>query len=85
METEAWGREQLQPKNVRPNVYYCTWEHVSECVRVWMCVFPHVGRGGEGESGDAVFYSSPGDVHGHREACILPCFVKETDQSHPRA
>lgn len=50
VETEAWGREQLQPKNVRPNVYYCTWEHVSECVRVWMCVFPHVGRGGEGES-----------------------------------
>ena len=52
VETEAWGREQLQPKNVRPNVYYCAWEHASECVRVWMCVFLHMGRGGEGESCD---------------------------------
>lgn len=52
VETGAWGREQLQPKNVRLNVCYCAWEHVSECVRVWMCVFPHVGRGGEGESCD---------------------------------
>ena len=52
METEAWGRGQLQPKNVRANVDCCAWERVSDCVRVWMRALLHVGRGGEGESCD---------------------------------
>ena len=46
------GEGAAAAKNVRLSVCYCAWEHVSECVRVWMCVFPHVGRAGEGESCD---------------------------------